>query len=345
MRIVGSAPALRGALCAFVIAGCGRIHYDTSDAAATDAAAEDAQTDALGPADGGLDATGGADGGVGDDAGTECPLPDVMDLGPVSATRFSGPVLIDELNSTGSEDDPTLTADLLEIYFESDRSGAARLWRSQRASSTDPWDPPEQVTELDAYRTNTPFVSRDGLTLYFSGPPATGANEVIFVATRATRADAWGTPAVVTEWASGAGDTGARTFLEEHGTVFFSSRPGGPGGGDLWLSFREGAGCDRWGAPFPVPGSINTTNAEANAWVREDGLVIAYSGTGSLGSTDILYATRPDRDSDFGAPVELTELSSSSADADPWMSDDMSVVVFASTRTGNVELYQATREP
>src|ERR1043165_312493 len=56
---------------------------------------------------------------------------------------------IAELASAFDEDDPGISRDGLEIYWASKRTGASKIWMSRRASRTDPWGTPAQVTELD----------------------------------------------------------------------------------------------------------------------------------------------------------------------------------------------------
>src|SRR4051812_28768819 len=73
------------------------------------------------------------------------------DGGP--ATGWSTPVQITELADPDGADDPSLTGDLLEIYFGSDRAGSMTtgaapledIWVAKRASPTDPWGAPTNV--------------------------------------------------------------------------------------------------------------------------------------------------------------------------------------------------------
>src|SRR5688572_22930516 len=61
---------------------------------------------------------------------------------------WSAPVEIVELTSGFGEDDPSLTDDLLEIYFGSRRTGsigAEDIWMASRASPADPWGTPTNV--------------------------------------------------------------------------------------------------------------------------------------------------------------------------------------------------------
>jgi hypothetical protein len=78
------------------------------------------------------------------------------------------------LNSTtGSvtEDDPTLRADGLEIFFTSDRTGGsgAAVWRATRKDLSSAWSTPVLVAECDTSSTeHSPAISGDGLTLVYA---------------------------------------------------------------------------------------------------------------------------------------------------------------------------------
>src|SRR5262245_58586309 len=103
--------------------------------------------------------------------------PNVDDAAALGPFRNVQPVA--ELNTTGNEDDPTLTADQLEIFFTSTRAGglgADDIWTSRRPSTSAPWGAPTLVTELSSpSRDLRPWISPDGLLLYFSSDRPGGA--------------------------------------------------------------------------------------------------------------------------------------------------------------------------
>ena len=92
---------------------------------------------------------------------------------------FGTPVAIAELNTQYSEDDPTLTADRLHMWFCSNRPGGLGgedIWFTSRATVHDPWEPPTHVPELASSSSETTVeVSPDGLTLLFSSNRDSGS--------------------------------------------------------------------------------------------------------------------------------------------------------------------------
>ena len=286
---------VRWVLGSLVLAGCGRLHFDPHD----DAAA--------------------------------CPRP-MLDFGPPPTQPFNAPVVVAELTSTGGEDDPTLTGDELEIYFQSTRGGSSRIWRSVRATKTAPWPTPEPVSELDGSPWNTPELSRDGLRMTLE------LNADIYITSRADRTSPWRSPVLVQELTTTSNESGAVEFLSGTGIALASDRPGGNSLGDVWETFRDPVDCTLTTARVAA-GVAPTTNV----WMRDDGLVLVFPGPGATGAGDLGFATRASLDGSFGPYVELTTLNSGGVDDDPWLDDAMTSIYFMSARTGQVLIYHATR--
>ena len=93
---------------------------------------------------------------------------------PDVKSKWGTPVEITELNSTvvaNTEDDPSLRADGLEIFFTSDRTGGlgAAIWHATRPDWKSAWTAPVVVAEIDTSSTeHSPAISGDGLTLLFA---------------------------------------------------------------------------------------------------------------------------------------------------------------------------------
>lgn len=293
---------MRCLVVALLAAACGRSGFDVRPDAATDAAT----------------------------------LPDDAALG-----EFGAPVLIAELSSADSDDDPTLTADLLEIYFDSDRpaTGAAAgdIWVARRNSTSEPFGAPQLVTELASVADDTsPEVTPDGLTLYFASDRVETNNRDLYVTTRPNRASAWSPPQRIVELASPSSESSA-TVVAAGTVMYFAS--GRSGTSDIYRAEWTGTG---WGAPAAVQGASELDDDESEHWVSEDERTL-YITSRRATDQEIWFATREAATDVFGPRMLLETLESDADDHDPWVSADQRILVFASERLGNNEIFISTR--
>lgn len=260
-------------------------------------------------------------------------------------TPFGTPARVDELSAPGSSnDDPSLTADMLEIYFDTNRSGSHDVWRATRDSVDEPWGEPEELAELNS-RANesTPEVSADGLSLWFGSDRMTASVMDIWVAERSSREEPWSAPVLVAgaEVNTTADERGASAA--EAGTALFfqSDREGAALGMELYLAARNAVG-DPWERVVRLV-ELSSPAAELSPFATEDARVIYFASDRS-GVMDLYVATRNASDEAFGAPVALSSINSGSLDEDPWVSPDGKVIYFASRREGGaVQIYRAER--
>jgi hypothetical protein len=317
------------AAAATLLAGCGRLGYEplSNEGSEVDGGPNTnlGQVDASDP-----------DAALAPDAA----VADAAPLGP-----FRPPELIAELAAPGvNDDDPTLTGDLLELYFKSDRAGSLDydIWRSVRPTPEDAWGPAERVEELcSAAYDASPEVSFDGLVLYFSSSRAGGVGGVdLYVSTRASRSEAWGAPSLVAELSS-TGDEWAPAASADHTSIVITRSTEGRSL-DLFGAWRASAD-QPWSAPVPLD-SFASEVYEADAHLDAPGTSMLFAAELPGGDgRDIYRAERGSPVDPFGAPERLDEVSSPEIDEDPWLSPDGRVLVFSSTRTGDQELYWTVR--
>ena len=155
---------------------------------------------------------------------------------------WGAPVNLGEpVNGEADETFPCVSADGLEIYFDSGRPGGYGdwdLWVAKRAATDDPWGEPVNLGEAinSPYYDSSPYLSPDGLLLLFHGLRPGGPSVLnMWVTTRKTTSDAWGssTPLPVppnSRYMDGIAIISADGFT----FYFWSIRRGGSGMGDTW---------------------------------------------------------------------------------------------------------------
>jgi hypothetical protein len=252
----------------------------------------------------------------------------VLPTGP-----FGPPMVVGELNTTSSEDDISLTADLLEIYFMTARTGTNVLHRATRASATEPWSTPSEVLDLTV-DINNPRISNDGLTLYFAtgDAPNVGMQDLWF-ATRPDRSSPWQSPQPL----PGINTTGNEIepwMLDTQLVLYFTLSSSGI------MRAERSSRTDPFG-PATVVDPLVASGYQGTAWVDESEQLVLFHSD-STPNRELFYSTRVPAQ-DWAAPLVMSELNSPSSDADPWMSPDRHVVFFVSTRNGNYDVFMATR--
>ena len=279
------------------------------------------------------DTSGGAE--AGNDFAPDLERPDaVVDAAVLPSFGNIQPVA--ELNTATNEDDPTLPADMLEIYFEHGQD----IWRATRGSTGDSWGAPAAVAELNtSLEDGTPGISADGLTIYLLSA-RDDPNQIpsIYMATRKDRGAPWSTPVPVPELSSGSNDScpfPASDVL----IVLDSDRSGGQGGRDLFRASRA-TGTDPWGSPVVVA-ELNTGGEDSCAFLSSDGRLILFGSDRDNGVMNIFVATRTDAAAPFDPPTKLPQVNSASEDADPWLSPDMKTLYFSSSRNGTQDIFVA----
>ena len=263
------------------------------------------------------------------------------------------------VNSPAAESTPRVSPDGLELYFCSDRpggSGATDIWVSKRQSVQDPWGPPTNLgptvngvsTDLFA------CLSSDGLTLYFSdyysGTPRPGGlgGRDIWMTTRPSRNDLWGTPANLGEPINSSANEVCATISTDGLLLIFSStRAGGSGSYDLWMSTRATV-QDPWGPPANLGPNVNTAAYDCEGVLSSDGLALVFCSNrpAGMGTWNLWMTMHKSRTEPWGLAVNLGPVVNSGTDqGSPSFSPDMKAIYFGSLDRpggfGGYDLWQA----
>jgi WD40-like Beta Propeller Repeat len=207
------------------------------------------------------------------------------------------------VNSAAFETGPGLSFDGHLLFFRSTREGGQGLgdvYVARRANPKDDfgWEPPVGLgTDVNtpAEEAGAEYVQtaeEGSANLYFNRAPPGGTADLFYVSV--TRDGETRGPAVVISELSHptATDQGPTVRGDGREMLFFSTRPGGSGGPDLWTSSRRSI-HDPWSAPVNLA-SLNTAGLEQQPSLSGDGrtLVFASSRPGGSGGTDIWMSTR-----------------------------------------------------
>jgi Tol biopolymer transport system component len=183
-----------------------------------------------------------------------------------------------------------------------------------------------------------PNISADGLELFFwSTRPGGSGKGDIWVATRATKNDDWGTPVNLGPTVNSS-TWDVHTCVSADGlTLYFGSmRPGTSGHYDLWVTTRETKN-DAWGPPVNLGPTVNSSVGEWGVSISADGLSLYFSSQrpGGYGGLDLWVTTRETTNDDWGPPVNLgPTVNSSASDGFPCISTDDRMLFFSDYHLG-----------
>jgi len=201
-----------------------------------------------------------------------------------------------------------------------------------------------------------PHISTDGLSLYFlSRRPGGLGSADIWVTTRKTKDDPWGTPVNLGSPINSPAFEGAPcTSADGLELYFVSDRPAHTWGLDIWVAARKSKD-EPWGVPVNLGPTVNSPAAENGPSISADSLSLYFSThiwgpyrSGGMGEADIWVTTRKSKDEPWGAPVNLgPTVNSTVSDVSPCISADALSLYFCSSRSpgfGEADIWVTTRK-
>jgi hypothetical protein len=189
----------------------------------------------------------------------------------------------------------------------------------------------------------TPFVSSNGLSLYFFSTRSGGkGNRDLYVATRSSTAQAFSSVSNLTTVNSSALDHLPWVSPDEL-VLYYSSLRSGSVGFDVWTASRASKAA-AFSTPVKVA-SLNSSQDDSGLTLSTNQLeaIVSSTRTGSQG-WDLYWASRASTSAPFSVPVPLATLNTSATEADPELTEDGGELYFTSTRNGGaVEIWRSTR--
>jgi len=195
-----------------------------------------------------------------------------------------GPVI----NSSNIDGPVSISADGLTLYFQSVRPGGygeSDIWVTTRLNKNAPWDkvlnmgPKINSSSYD----NSPWISSDGLELYFSSYRSGGYGQMdIYVTRRATKNDPWGDPVNIGPLVNSP-ENEYEPYVSPDGLLLLfndwpfndTTKPGGYGGSDIWMSKRVNL-SDPWQSPVNLGPKINGIGSEGAQRISLSGSTLYF---------------------------------------------------------------------
>jgi len=266
-----------------------------------------------------------------------------------------------------NEYSPCVSADGLELYFTSTRTGKTgcvfgdwNLWVSRRATKDDAWGPPESLGERvnSPESDGAPCLSPDGLELYFqSDRPGSVGEGDIWVVRRAAKDAPWGEPENLGPPVNSLTWDFNPCLSSDGLEMYMAFDAGGSQFQPKLAVTRRPAKDAPWEAPMVLGPVVNSWPCQDTPWISTDGLVLFFSDywgcprPGGYGDRDLWFSRRATKESEWGPPVNLgPQVNTAWGELFPMISADGRTLYFSSNRCGgsgwgNYDLWQARIVP
>jgi hypothetical protein len=242
------------------------------------------------------------------------------------------------INTGAFEDGGSLTADELTIVFmRATDQTHAQLMIATRASIDVAFSDPTPVAAAGTADNWPPWISSDGLTLYWS---LLGSTMDIFMSQRGA-ATAGFTNKQSSPWTNGNYDEFRPSITADGNEMFFLSEKGS----NVLRAFHS----LKSGGSFQAPTEVTELNADgegSSIAISNDGLTVYFGSTrtGSTnGTSDIWTARRDTRTASFANVTRVSELSTDGEELPSYISTDGCRLYFGTNRTGGGDIYVAAR--
>lgn len=255
--------------------------------------------------------------------------------------RFGTPRLVAELDTRYANENPTLTADLLDLTFNSGRGDTrSDVWTAHRDGAQGPFGPPARVAEVStAAAEMSPAISFDGLSLYFGSDRGLGPGDLdIWRAVRPDRSAPWSPPEPLATLSSPARDIPRPPGLGDLVMPLASERAR-PGQYQTYLAARPSPD-QPFGTPVLIAELTAAGHLTGDAFLSDDGLTLFYSFAPVGGKLDLFVAWRRTTSDRFEVALPLDDLNTGADERDPWLSPDGATFFFASDRSGLLQIYE-----
>lgn len=233
--------------------------------------------------------------------------------------------------------DFTISSDQKEAYFSivspNEKLSAIAFMKKVK----DKWSKPELVSFTGKYKDLEPFLSTDGLKLYFASNRSLTENgepkdfDIWFVERKNTASE-WSAPVNIGSPVNTAADEFYPTVARNNNLYYTSDSDKSMGKDDIFMSVWNGK---KYENPIRLDENINSKGYEFNAYISPDENFLIYTIYGSpdgLGSGD-LYISFKDADGRWKKSFNLSAFNSESMDYCPFYDASTQTLYFTSKRS------------
>jgi Tol biopolymer transport system component len=242
---------------------------------------------------------------------------------------WSTPMPVPEASDAGDdEEDASLSADGLTLYFTASGGGQRDLFTITRTTTASPWQPRVELPINDALNDYTARLAANELTLYFASQRAGGtSNDDLYTATRGDTSQPFTNVQLILE-------------LQTNSSEKWLS----PCTGGIYVTVRdEQLFQGKLGVVAPTAISeLNMSGYESAPYLLSDCLTL-YFASDRAGSRDLYVTHRIAPNDAWDPPTPLTEFNTASGEEDPWISADGKTFIFTSDRMGTDNVFISTR--
>jgi Tol biopolymer transport system component len=206
-------------------------------------------------------------------------------------------------NSPANEFAPSISADGLSVFFDSDRPGGLGLsdvWVAARAATSESFGKPRNLGAgvNSSASDGLPSISADGLSLYFCSRRPGGSGDMdIWVANRTRKSEEFSGAENLGPDINGPHYDGEPNISADALFLFFSSdRPGGHGHRDIWVAARANSSAP-FGQPRNLGAAVNGPAHDVRPSISADGSVLFFMSDrpGGFGHLDLWQASNRTR--------------------------------------------------
>lgn len=246
-------------------------------------------------------------------------------------------------SSEDNEDNPSLTADLLQIFFTSNREDdddtGVDVFTARRATPDSPFEPSVRLSAVSSEGFDTsPSISLDGTTLWVGSEVPNSAEEgdgdedidIIRFTRSSPSSNDWGGGTPETTLNSSAKDIPRPLALNE--TVMpLGSQRDDDGLYLTYLAERPAPGAP-FGAPRLLAELVQSDRATVDAFLSNDGRLLFFNWEADGGEGELYMAWRRTLSDPFSTPLALDAINTEYDERDPWISPDGTRFFFTSDR-------------